>query len=74
MKDKNDLNKIFYYITLISQLGLIMIANIFVSMGIYWIISKSGIKNTLLFIFFIVLGVYSGFYSIFKILMNQMKK
>lgn len=73
-KNNNDLNKVFYYMSLVSQIGFIMIANIFVSMGIYWLISQTGVKNTLLFIFFIVLGIYSGFYSVFKILMNQMKK
>ncbi len=69
--DRSTAKEILYYFSLIGQLGLIMLANIFVGIGLYYLISLSGFKNAFLFIILIILGVLSGFWSVFKILMKK---
>jgi len=58
----------FYYFSLLGQLGLIIIINIGVCVGIYKIVEKFTKKNTFLFIVFLILGIASGFYSAYKLL------
>ncbi|OQY08637.1 MAG: hypothetical protein B6I28_04575 [Fusobacteriia bacterium 4572_132] len=58
----------FYYFSLLGQLGLIITINIGVCIGIYKLIEKFMMKSTFLFIFFLILGIASGFYSAYKLL------
>ncbi|WP_101474235.1 MULTISPECIES: AtpZ/AtpI family protein [Fusobacterium] len=57
--------------TLLGHLGLVMVGNIFVCIGAYKLIEHFLIKSTLLFITFVLLGVASGFYSCYKLIMKK---
>jgi F0F1-type ATP synthase assembly protein I len=65
----NKKNEIFYYLSLLSQLGLTIIFSILICIFIYKLIAKFIGENIFLFIFFIVLGVVGGFYNVFRLIM-----
>ncbi len=65
-------NSIFYYFSLIGQLGLLMIVNMLLFVFLYkFLISKYIIENALVFIFFVIMGVVSGFYSVLKLIFRD---
>lgn len=59
------------YISLMGQIGFIIISNILLCVFFYKIIEKYFVKSTILFIFFVLLGVMSGFYSVYKLIMAK---
>lgn len=61
-------NNVFYYLGLLGQVGIIIMANILVCVLAYKLIEKFIGQNPLLFIALVILGVFSGFYSIYKLL------
>lgn len=68
MGNKND---IFYYLSLLTQLGLTIIFSILTCIFIYKIITKFIGENIFLFIFFIILGVVGGFYNAYRLIMKK---
>ena len=68
MSSKND---IFYYLSLLTQLGLTIIFSILICIFIYKVIAKFIGENIFLFIFFIVLGVIGGFYNAYHLIMKN---
>lgn len=63
--------EVAYAFSLLSYLGIVMIGNILVCIGIYKLIEKYYKESTFLFIIFILLGVASGFFSIYKLIMKK---
>lgn len=68
MGSKND---IFYYLSLLTQLGFTIIFSILICIFIYKVIAKFIGENIFLFVFFIVLGVAGGFYNAYKLIMKK---
>jgi len=68
MGNKND---IFYYLSLLTQLGLTIIFSILTCIFIYKIIAKFIGENIFLFICFIILGVVGGFYNAYRLIMKK---
>ncbi|MCI6151735.1 AtpZ/AtpI family protein [Fusobacterium perfoetens] len=65
-------NKDFFrYFALLGTLGFVIIGNILVSLSIYFLIQKFFFESHLLFIIFLLLGVVSGFYSVYKQIMKK---
>lgn len=63
--------EVVYAFSLLSYFGIVMIGNILVCIGIYKLIEKYYKESTFLFIIFILLGVASGFFSIYKLIMKK---
>ena len=68
MSNKND---VFYYLSLITQLGLTIIFSILICIFIYKVIAKFVGENIFLFVFFIILGVIGGFYNVYRLIMKK---
>jgi F0F1-type ATP synthase assembly protein I len=68
MSKKND---IYYYLSLLSQLGLTIIFSILICIFIYKVLAKFIGENIFLFIFFIILGVVGGFYNVYRLIMKK---
>jgi len=68
MAIKND---IFYYLSLLTQLGLTIIFSILTCIFIYKVIAKFIGENIFLFVFFIILGVIGGFYNAYRLIMKK---
>lgn len=65
-------NKDFFkYFALLGTLGFIIIGNILAFIGIYFLIQKYFFKSDVLFIIFLLLGVVSGFYSVYQQIMKK---
>lgn len=65
-------NKDFFkYFALLGNLGFTIMGNILVSLGIYKLIEKFLFKSQLLFIVFLFLGVASGFYNVYRMIMKK---
>lgn len=72
MKYIKWINKdVIHALSLLSYLGIVMVGNILLYIGIYKLIEKYFIKNTILFIILVILGVISGFYNAYKIIMKK---
>ena len=68
MGSKND---IFYYLSLLTQLGFTIIFSILICIFLYKVIAKFTGENIFLFIFFIILGVVGGFYNVYKLILKK---
>ena len=65
-------NKDFFkYFELLGTLGFTIIGNILVALGFYKLIEKFLFESHLLFIIFLLLGVASGFYNVYKMIMRK---
>lgn len=65
-------NKEFFrYFALLGTLGFTIMGNILISLLIYKLIEKFLFKSQLLFIIFLFLGVASGFYSVYNMIMKK---
>lgn len=58
-------------LALFGNIGLTMVINIFVCIGIYKLIEMFYGKSSLLFIGLVILGVASGFYSVYKLIVGK---
>lgn len=62
----------FKYLSLLGTLGFIIMGNILVSLALYrYIIAKYIYESPVLFIIFLLLGVFSGFYSVYQQIMKK---
>lgn len=68
---KKEYNEIMYYISLLGYLGFVMVFNIFFFVIIYKILEKFFISSNILFIIFIIIGIFSGFYNVYKLIMKK---
>ncbi|MFR1675474.1 MAG: AtpZ/AtpI family protein [Fusobacterium sp.] len=59
------------YLALLGHLGFVIMGNILVCIFIYKLIEKYFFKSTMLFIFLLLLGVASGFYNVYKLIMKK---
>ncbi|MGL4253213.1 MAG: AtpZ/AtpI family protein [Fusobacteriaceae bacterium] len=60
-----------YSFSLLGYLGFILIGNILFFIFIYKIIEKYLFSNTILFIIFLLIGIFSGFYNVYKVIMKR---
>lgn len=67
MKINKDLLK---YLSLLGNLGFIIMSNILVAILFYKIYEWLFGFSSILFIVFVILGIVSGFYSIYKFIMK----
>lgn len=71
-KEKKIFTKEFFqYFSLLGYLGFLLVMNIFVFIGIYKLIEKYFFKSAILFIFFVLIGVFSGFYNAYKLIFKK---
>lgn len=61
----------FHYFSLLGFLGFLIVGNIGIFLFIYKVIEKYFFKSTPLFILFLCIGVFSGFYNAYKIIMKK---
>ncbi|WP_041920978.1 AtpZ/AtpI family protein [Ilyobacter polytropus] len=68
---KNLYKDIVYYFSLLGYLGFVMVFNILFFIIIYKIIEKYFFSSDLLFITFTLIGIFSGFYNSYKLIMKK---
>lgn len=72
MKYIKWMNKdVIYAISLLSSLGFTIVGNILIFVFLYKLIEKYFFKSTILFILFLIIGVISGFYNAYKMMMKK---
>ena len=71
MSEKKEINTIFRYLTLISQLGLIMAASVVTCFFLGFIIDKRLGTNGLFITIFVLVGVLGGFWSVYKLIIKS---
>lgn len=72
MKYFNWITKdVLHALSLLTYLGFLMIGNILLYIGIYKLVEKYLFKSTILFITLIIVGVISGFYNSYKVIMKK---
>ncbi|MGL5088370.1 MAG: AtpZ/AtpI family protein [Cetobacterium sp.] len=65
-------NKDFMHsFSLLGSLGFLMVGNIGVFVLIYKLIERFFFKSTPLFILLLVIGVFSAFYNVYKLIMKK---
>jgi len=63
----------WYYFTLVTQLGLVVVITILVGFGLgFWIDQKFNTSPTFV-ILFLVVGVAAGLYNAYQMIMRYMK-
>lgn len=68
---KKEYSEIMYYISLLGYLGFVMVFNIFFFVIIYKVLEKFFFSSSILFIVFIIIGIFSGFYNVYKLIMKK---
>jgi F0F1-type ATP synthase assembly protein I len=68
---KKEYNEIMYYVSLLGYLGFVMIFNIFFFIVIYKVLEKFFFSSSILFIISILIGIFSGFYNVYKLIMKK---
>ncbi len=64
-------NEVFYYLSLLSQIGITVVFSILSCIYIYKFIAKFLGENIFLFVFLIILGIIGGFYNAFILIMRK---
>lgn len=59
------------YLSLLGNVGFTIFLNIFVSIYAYKFFEKYFFKSLIIFVFFILIGIFNAFYSIYKTIMNK---
>ncbi|MGL4934883.1 AtpZ/AtpI family protein [Cetobacterium sp.] len=60
-----------HYFSLLGYLGFLIVGNIGIFIFIYKLIERYFFKSTLLFIFFVIIGIFSAFYNAYKLIMKK---
>lgn len=71
MKFHEKYNEFMYYASLLGYLGFVMVFNILFFVFIYKMIEKYFFTSTLLFIALLLIGIFSGFYNVFKLILRK---
>ncbi|MDI6794107.1 MAG: AtpZ/AtpI family protein [bacterium] len=69
-----ELKEISRYLTLVTQIGLMMVSSVFIGLGAGYYLDKwfgTGLPG---FALFIILGVAGGGLSVYRLVMEQFKK
>lgn len=74
MPKREELKEIFYYLGLVSQLGLTIVCSILIGFGLGYFLDKKLGAGGLILILFILIGIGAGFYSAYKLIMVKEKK
>nr|WP_221893449.1 AtpZ/AtpI family protein [Cetobacterium sp. 2A] len=61
----------FHYFSLLGFLGFLITGNILIFVAMYKLFEKYFFKSDILFIIFICIGVFSGFYNAYKTIMKK---
>ena len=69
----NPNTEIIKHLSMVTELGLTMICTIFVGFGIGFFIDKKTGHEPLCTIIFLLLGVISGFWTVYKMIMKKIK-
>lgn len=62
---------IIHAISLLGYVGFLLIGSILINIGIYKLIERYFFKSQILFFFFVILGVVTGFYNVYKVIMKK---
>ncbi|MBU1863278.1 MAG: AtpZ/AtpI family protein [Candidatus Omnitrophica bacterium] len=68
-----DTTEIFKHIGLVTELGLTMVSTILVGFGIGFFIDKKAGHFPLWTIVGLLVGIISGFWSVYKLIMSKIK-
>ena len=71
MKFHEKYNEFMYYASLLGYLGFVMIFNILIFIFIYKMIEKYFFSSTFLFIVLMLVGIFSGFYNVFRLILKK---
>lgn len=63
--------EIIHSFSLLGYLGFILIGNILFFIFIYKIVEKYLFSSNMLFIIFLLIGIFSGFYNAYKVIMKR---
>lgn len=74
MPKGEELKEIFYYLGLVTQLGLIVVCSILIGFAVGCFLDKKLGSGGLILIPFILIGVGAGFFSAYKLIMIKEKK
>ena len=72
MNEENP-NEWFYYLTLVTQLGLVVVMTIIVGFVIGVSIDKKFSTSPVFTVVFIVVGIASGLFNAYQMIMRKMK-
>ncbi|WP_373877225.1 AtpZ/AtpI family protein [Propionigenium maris] len=60
-----------YYASLLGYLGFVMVFNILFFVFIYKVIEKYFFSSTVLFVILLLIGIFSGFYNVFRLILKK---
>jgi ATP synthase protein I len=69
--EQKEFNTILRYLTLISQLGLVMAASVIICFFIGFFLDSKLNTNGLFITIFVLIGVFGGFWSVYKLIMKN---
>jgi len=71
MKFYEKYNEFIYYASLLGYLGFVMVFNILFFVFIYKMIERYFFSSTVLFVILLLIGIFSGFYNVFKLILKK---
>lgn len=71
MKFNEKYNEFMYYASLLGYLGFVMVFNILFFVFIYKVIEKYFFSSTVLFVILLLIGIFSGFYNVFRLILKK---
>lgn len=71
MKFYEKYNEFMYYASLLGYLGFVMVFNILFFVFIYKVIEKYFFSSTVLFVILLLIGIFSGFYNVFRLILKK---
>ncbi len=71
MKFNEKYNEFMYYASLLGYLGFVMVFNILFFIFIYKVIEKYFFSSTVLFVILLLIGIFSGFYNVFRLILKK---
>ncbi len=71
MKFYEKYNEFIYYASLLGYLGFVMVFNILFFVFIYKVIEKYFFSSTVLFVVLLLIGIFSGFYNVFRLILKK---
>ena len=71
MKFYEKYGEFVYYASLLGYLGFVMVFNILFFVFIYKVIEKYFFSSTVLFVILLLVGIFSGFYNVFKLILKK---
>jgi len=69
-----ELREIFYYLGLVTQLGLTVVCSILIGFSLGYFLDKKLGAGGLILVLFILIGVGAGFFSAYRLIMHKERK